>query len=189
MMIALMKQEKKTLHPLKFVMYIACASIVMIFAGLSSAYIVKRAQANWLSYDIPQIFYYSTAVIIFSSFTLIMTRRFFLRREMLRYKRWLFISALLGVTFVVLQYIGFRDFWNSGFTLTRNVAFSFLYVIVGVHAVHVLGGAIAMVVMYIQSFRRSRKNYDAVYIDIMNTYWHFVDLLWIYLLVFFILIR
>lgn len=188
-MIALMKQEKKTLHPLKFVMYCACASIVMIFAGLSSAYIVKRSQVNWLTFDIPIIFYYSTGVIILSSITLILSRRFFLNREMRRYKAWLFISAILGITFVILQYLGFKDFWNSGFTLTRNVAFSFLYIIVGVHAVHVLGGVTALIVMYIKSFSHSRKNYDAIYIDLMNTYWHFVDLLWIYLLVFFILIR
>lgn len=188
-MIALMKQEKKTIHPLKFVMYIACASIVMIFAGLSSAYIVKRAQANWLSFDIPLIFYYSTAVIILSSITLLLTRKCFLDRQMRKYKSWLFITAILGITFVILQYFGFKAFWNSGFTLTRNVAFSFLYVIVGVHAVHVLGGAVALIVMYLKTFSRSRKNYDATYIDLMNTYWHFVDLLWIYLLVFFLVIK
>jgi len=189
MMIALMKQEKKTIHPLKFVMYIACASIVMIFAGLSSAYIVKRNQANWLTYDIPGIFYYSTAVIIFSSITLILARKYFLSRQMRKYKGWLFASAVLGVTFVLLQYFGFKEFWNNGFTLTRNVAFSFLYVIVGVHALHVLGGVTAIIIMYIKSFSRTHKNYDAIYIDLMNTYWHFVDLLWIYLLVFFIIIR
>lgn len=189
MMIALMKQEKKTIHPLKFVMYIACASIVMIFAGLSSAYIVKRNQANWLTYDIPIIFYYSTAVIILSSITLILSRKFFLSRQMRKYKGWLFASAILGITFVVLQYFGFKAFWNSGFTLTRNVAFSFLYVIVGVHALHVMGGVVALIIMYIKSYSRSRKNYDAIYIDLMNTYWHFVDFLWIYLLIFFIMIR
>ena len=113
MMIALMKQEKKTIHPLKFVMYIACASIVMIFAGLSSAYIVKRNQANWLTYDIPGIFYYSTAVIIFSSITLILARKYFLSRQMRKYKGWLFASAVLGVTFVLLQYFGFKEFWNN----------------------------------------------------------------------------
>lgn len=188
-MIAVMKQEKKTIHPLKFIMWAGCASIVMMFAGLSSAYIVKRNQANWLTYDIPVIFYYSTAVIILSSITIMLSRRAFINREMKHYKGWLFATTVLGIAFVLLQYIGFKELWASGITLTRNVSFSFLYIIVGLHALHVLGGVVGLVVMYLKSYSRRRKNYNRIYIDLMNTYWHFVDLLWIYLLFFLLLIR
>ncbi|MGN6533339.1 MAG: cytochrome c oxidase subunit 3 [Ginsengibacter sp.] len=165
-------------------MWAGCASIVMMFAGLSSAYIVKRNQANWLTFDIPVIFYYSTAVIILSSITLMLTRKAFVNREMKQYKRLLFLTAIFGIAFVCLQYAGFKQLWASGITLTRNVSFSFLYIIVGLHAVHVAGGVVALVVMYLKSFSKRRKNYNPVYIDLMNTYWHFVDLLWIYLLLF-----
>jgi cytochrome c oxidase subunit 3 len=89
---------------------------------------------------------------------------------------------------VLLQYFGFKELWASGITITRNVSFSFLYVIVGVHALHVLGGVIALLVMYLKSYSRKRKNYDQIYIDLMNTYWHFVDFLWIYLLIFLVYI-
>jgi len=188
-MIAVMKQEKKTIHPLKFIMWAGCASIVMMFAGLSSAYIVKRNQANWLTFDIPVIFYYSTAVIILSSLTIMLSRKAFANREMRQYKRWLFVTTVLGITFVLLQYLGFKQLWASGITLTRNVSFSFLYIIVGLHAVHVLGGVVALIIMYLKSFSGRRKNYSQIYIDLMNTYWHFVDLLWIYLLFFLLLIR
>jgi cytochrome c oxidase subunit III len=188
-MIAVMKQEKKTIHPLKFIMWAGCASIVMMFAGLSSAYIVKRNQANWLSFDIPVIFYYSTAVIILSSITIMLSRKAFINREMRHYKSWLLATTILGIAFVLLQYAGFKQLWASGITLTRNVSFSFLYIIVGLHAVHVLGGVVALVIMYLKSFSRRRKNYNQIYIDLMNTYWHFVDLLWIYLLLFLMLIR
>ncbi len=187
-MIATMKQEKKIIHPLKFVMYAACASIVMIFAGLSSAYLVKRNQGNWITYDIPAIFYYSTAVIVLSSVTLLLSRRAFINREMKQYKMWLLFTVVLGSAFVLLQYIGFKQLWASGITVTRNVSFSFLYVIVGVHALHVLGGVIALLVMYLKSYSRKRKNYNPIYIDLMNTYWHFVDFLWIYLLIFLVYI-
>ena len=187
-MIVAMKQEKKVIHPLKFVMYSACASIVMIFAGLSSAYLVKRNQGNWLTYNVPVIFYYSTAVIILSSVTLWLSRRAFINRQMRHYKMWLFFTLILGFAFVFLQYTGFNQLWASGITVSRNVSFSFLYVIVGVHALHVLGGAIALLVMYLKSYSRKRKNYDPIYIDLMNTYWHFVDILWIYLLIFLIYI-
>lgn len=188
-MIALMKEEKNRFHPLKFVMWSACASIVMMFAGLSSAYIVKRSQTNWLTFDIPLIFWYSTVLIILSSFTLILCRKAFINREMRQYKRWLAITTVLGIAFVLFQYIGFTQLWASGITLTRNVSFSFLYIIVGLHAVHVMGGVVALIVMYLKSFSARRKNYSSISIELMNTYWHFVDLLWIYLLLFLVFIR
>lgn len=188
-MIAVMKEEKNSIHPLKFVMWAACASIVMMFAGLSSAYIVKRNQGNWLTFDIPIIFYYSTAVIILSSITIILSRKAFIDRRMKQYKRWLAATTLLGIVFVFLQYTGFRELWASGITLTRNVSFSFLYIIVGLHAVHVMGGVIALIIMYLKSISKRRKNYSPLYIELINTYWHFVDGLWIYLFLFLIIIR
>jgi cytochrome c oxidase subunit 3 len=188
-MIAVMKQEKNKMHPLKFVMWGACATIVMMFTGLSSAYIVKRTQGNWITYDIPGIFYYSTAVIILSSITILLTRKAFINRQMKQYKAWLAITMILGITFVILQYTGFKELWASGITLTRNVSFSFLYIIVGLHAIHVIGGVVALIVMYLKSFSTRRKNYSPIYIGLMSTYWHFVDLLWIYLLFFFIVVR
>jgi cytochrome c oxidase subunit 3 len=108
---------------------------------------------------------------------------------MRHYKRWLFLTTLLGIGFVFLQYFGFQELWENGITLTRNVSFSFLYIIVGLHALHVLGGVIALLIMYLKSFSRRRKNYNQIYIDLMNTYWHFVDLLWVYLLLFLVFIR
>lgn len=188
-MIAVMNEEKKSIHPLKFVMWSACASIVMMFAGLSSAYIVKRNQGNWFTFDIPIIFYYSTAVIILSSATIILARKAFISRQMKQYKTWLALTTLLGFVFVLLQYLGFRELWASGITLTRNVSFSFLYIIVGLHAVHVLGGVIALIIMYFKSISKKRKNYSTIPIELMNTYWHFVDGLWIYLLLFLVIIR
>lgn len=118
-----------------------------------------------------------------------LSRKAFANREMRQYKRWLFVTTVLGITFVLLQYLGFKQLWASGITLTRNVSFSFLYIIVGLHAVHVLGGVVALIIMYLKSFSGRRKNYNQIYIDLMNTYWHFVDLLWIYLLFFLLLIR
>ncbi len=188
-MIAVMNEEKNRIHPLKFVMWAGCASIVMMFAGLSSAYIVKRNQANWLTYDIPLVFWYSTAVIILSSIAIILSRKAFINREMKQYRAWLGLTTLLGITFVILQYFGFTELWENGITLTRNVSFSFLYIIVGLHALHVMGGVVALVIMYLKSFSSKRKNYSPISIELMNIYWHFVDLLWIYLLFFLVLIR
>ena len=138
-MIAVMKEQKNRIHPQKFTLWIGLASIVMMFTGLTSAYIVKRNMANWITFDLPGIFYYSTAVIIISSLTVILSRNYFRQREMKQYRLWLAITLALGVAFVLMQYNGFTQLWHSGVTLKRNVAFAFLYIIVGLHAFHVMG--------------------------------------------------
>ena len=184
-----MKQERKKIHPHLFTLWVGIASIVMMFAGLTSAYIVKRNLANWITFDLPSIFWFSTATIIVSSLTILLSRNYFKQGEMLQYRRWLTITMILGIAFITMQVFGFIHLWNSGFTLTRNVSFSFLYVIVGLHALHVVAGVIALLVMFLRTFSTRRKVYSSLPIEMMGTYWHFVDFLWIYLLVFLVLIR
>ncbi len=188
-MIAVMNEPRNRIHPHKFTLWIGLASIVMMFTGLTSAYIVKRNMANWITFDLPLIFWYSTAVIILSSITIIISRNYFRQREMKQYRLWLAITLGLGTLFVILQIIGFKELWHSGITLTRNVSFSFMYIIVGLHAIHVIGGVFALAVLLIKAYSIKRKNYSPVPIELMNTYWHFVDILWIYLMVFLTMIK
>ncbi len=188
-MIAVMKEQKERMHPHKFSLWIALASIIMMFTGFTSAYLVKRNMANWTTFELPLIFWYSTAVIIISSITIIVSRNYFRQREMKKYRLWLGVTLVLGTAFVCMQYIGFSELWHSGVTLTRNVSFSFLYIIVGLHALHVVGGVIALIILLIKAYSAKRKNYSIIPIDLMSTYWHFVDILWIYLLVFLSVIR
>ncbi len=188
-MIAVIKDQKNRIHPHKFTLWIGLASIVMMFAGLTSAYIIKRNLSNWITFDLPKVFWYSTAVIIFSSITVMLSQKAFKQREMKVYRRWLTVTMLLGIAFVFMQYVGFTQLWDSGITLTRNVSFSFLYIIVGLHALHVIAGVIALIIILVQAFRLKIKNYNPVQIELMSTYWHFVDFLWIYLLLFLVMIR
>lgn len=165
-------------------------SIVMMFAGLTSAYIVKSNQVNWENVRTPQVFWYSTLAILLSSLTIQMALRSFKQREMNHY-RWLMAATMaLGAVFIVLQWNGFMQLWNSGIRF-RGVAAAgqFLYVIFGLHALHVLGGAIALLVMFIKAFFGRTKTYASIGIEVMATYWHFVDILWIYLFLFFIVIK
>ena len=182
-------EQKKRIHPHKFTLWVGLASIVMMFAGFTSAYIIKRNQGNWVSFDLPKMFWYSTAVIIISSITLWLAKTAFKRREMLQYKNLVVATLVLGVLFIVLQIVGFKQLWANGITLNANVSFSFLYVIVGLHALHVLGGIIALLVMFAKAFSSRVRNYNIVPVEVISTYWHFVDFLWIYLLVFLIMIR
>ncbi|HRN71764.1 MAG TPA: cytochrome c oxidase subunit 3 [Ginsengibacter sp.] len=176
--------QRTKIHPKRYMMWMAIVSIIMMFVGLSSAFIVKRSQANWVSLEIPLVFFYSTGVILASSLTVAMAKRAFGLRQISRYAVWLGAAAVLGILFVVLQTIGFIELWNSGVTVSRNVSFSFLYVIVGLHALHVLGGVVALIVMFIKSFSARNIVYSPLGINLMATYWHFVDILWIYLLIF-----
>jgi len=182
-------KEKKKIHPHKFTLWVGIGSIVMMFAGLTSAYIVKRNQANWVSFELPQEFWFSTCVMVLSSISVIMALRKFKERKMKQYRMLMTTSLSLGVLFILLQYVGFFHLWNAGITLQASVSYSFLYVIVGLHAVHVLGGVLAIAFMLLRSFSDRTKHYSTVPVELVNTYWHFVDLLWIYLLVFLIMIK
>jgi len=181
-------RQKQKIHPHKFTMWIAICSIIMMFAGLTSAYIVKSNQASWIDIKTPKVFWFSTAAILLSSLTIQMALRSFKQREMKRYRQLMAVTTILGVAFIVMQWTGFTQLWNSGVQF-KGVAGAgqFLYVIFGLHALHVLGGAIALMVMFIKAFFGQTKTYGSIGIEVMATYWHFVDILWIYLFVFFIL--
>lgn len=180
---------KNKIHPHKFTLWVGIGSILMMFAGLTSAYIVKRNQANWISFEIPVMFWYSTAAIVLSSITIYLADKAFRTREMNRYRSLTAVTLALGILFIVFQVWGFWELWQLGLTLQSNVAYSFLYVIVGIHAAHVLGGIIALIYMSLKAFSTRTKNYSTVSVELVSTYWHFVDILWIYLLIFLLMIR
>jgi cytochrome c oxidase subunit 3 len=187
-MIAVQTSEPRRIHPHKFTLWVAIGSIVMMFAALTSAYIVKKNQANWLEFDLPQVFWYSTAVILLSSVTMHLALKAFKAREMGRYRTLITLTAGLGLVFITLQYLGFRDLELRNIALTgprSNSAASFLFVITGLHMVHVLGGVIALLVIFTRAYSVSVKNYSALPIEMAATYWHFVDVLWIYLFIFY----
>jgi len=187
-MASVSNQQRKRLHPHKFSLWIAMASILMMFAGFTSAYIVKRNDANWLQFSLPPIFTYSTIVILLSSLTIYLASRSFKARNMVRYRLFITITAALGVLFVILQTLGFKYLQAHGVKLIgsgSNPSGSFLGVITGVHMLHVVGGVIVLLVLFIRAFNRRSKNYSTVPIEIASTYWHFVDAIWIYLFIFF----
>lgn len=180
--------ERNRIHPHKFTMWVAMGSIIMMFAGLTSAYIVKKNQANWLEFNLPGIFWYSTAVILLSSLTMHLAVKSFKAREAGRYRALITVTALLGLAFITMQCFGFISLEQRNIALTgarSNSSASFLFVITGVHMLHVLGGVIALLIQFIRAFAVKKRNYSAVPVEITATYWHFVDVLWVYLFVFY----
>ncbi|MBX2889071.1 MAG: cytochrome c oxidase subunit 3 [Ferruginibacter sp.] len=182
-------EQKHKIHPYKFSLWLGIASILMMFAGLTSAVIVKRNQANWISYDIPQFFWWSSLAIIISSITLVLAAKAFTHRQMKQYRNLMAVTCVLGTAFLVLQSLGFYNMWQQGLTISSTSSVAFLYVLAGMHALHALGGLVALIVLYAKSYSRKQKMYSVLPIQLISLYWHFVGILWIYLLVFLIMIR
>lgn len=179
-----MSLQRKKIHPHKYSLWIAMGSITMMFIGFTSAYVVKRAQANWFTFQLPVIFWISTAVILTSSVTIQMAVKQFRNRNMQRYKQLITLTAILGVAFAACQWMGFKQMNDMGLPLSGPASVSFIYVIVSAHLLHVLGGVVALLIMFGRAFRTRVRTYSAVPIEVAATYWHFVDGLWIYLLIF-----
>ncbi|HUR10065.1 MAG TPA: heme-copper oxidase subunit III [Flavitalea sp.] len=187
MMTASVSSQRKKIHPHKFTLWVAIGSIIMMFAGLTSAYIVKGNLPGWSSLVVPVVFYYSTAVMLASSISVQGALKAFKERNMRQYRLLITITAILGVLFMALQYVGFRTLWNSGISWKGSGPGQFLYIIFGLHALHVLGGVIALLIMFIKAYSAKFRNYNPVSVELISTYWHFVDLLWLYLFIFFLI--
>jgi cytochrome c oxidase subunit 3 len=195
-----MALERRKIHPHKFALWLALGSIVMMFAGLTSAYIVRMAQGNWRMFHMPVTFYVSTGVIMLSSVTMAMGLRAFRSRNIRRYRTMILSTILLGLLFGALQAFSFYQLYHvpqalqlaDGTTIMQTVRVngnpseSFLFIIAGLHLTHILGGILALLFVFFRAYRLHVKEYKATGLEIVATYWHFVDLLWIYLFLFFL---
>lgn len=179
---------KKKIHPQKFALWIAMASIAMMFAGLTSGYIVRKAQGNWRQYEMPVVFWISTLVILLSSVTIVLGLRAFKNREIPKYRFLITTTLFLGILFGVLQYVGFYQLYHlpQPVRVDGNPSESFLFIIAGLHLLHIAGGIIALAIVFLRAYRVHVKVYKSTGLEIVANYWHFVDLLWIYLFVFFL---
>jgi cytochrome c oxidase subunit III len=160
---ARVNEQRKKIHPHKFSMWIAIASIIMAFAALTSAYLVKMNQDYWVEYRLPLVFTISTIVILASSGTMHLAVKAAKLREMPRYRMLITLTALLGLVFVALQIAGFYQVHGAGVKLVgerSNAAGSFLLAIAGLHIVHMLGGVIALLVMFFRAFSRKTRVYS-----------------------------
>ena len=175
-------EQKNKLHPHKFTLMVAIGSMIMMFGGFTSAYIVKRNQPKWQTFELPAEFWFSTIAIIASSITVMLAVKAFKARQMPRYRTLMLATLLLGIAFVILQYMGFVAMYKQGFTLQASASYAFLYVIVGLHALHVLGGVVALAVLTARAYSPQRRNYSSIPVEVAALYWHFVDGLWICLL-------
>lgn len=183
-----MGNSSRKMHPHKFLLWIAIGSLTMMFAGLTSAYIVKSNQAGWQPVKVPGIFYLSTIVIVASGISIWMAQKAIVTKQMVRYRLLVSVTAVLGLVFLLTQFMGFSELWQQKITFKESIAGSFFYVIAGLHALHVLGGVIALLVLVLRIFSSGTKFYSSIPVETAGLYWHFVDILWVYLFIFFLLV-
>ena len=186
---AFVKGNRSNIHPHKIALWISFGSILMMFAGLTSAYAVRQAAGNWHEFRLPTLFFVSTAVILMSSAAIHGSLYFFRKGAEMPYKVLLLLAFLLGCAFIVLQYKGWEALAAMGVVINGNPADSFMYVIPGIHAAHVLGGLGALTVSLVHGFSLPFKPTPrrVLRLELTAQYWHFVDFLWVYLLLFFVL--
>jgi len=181
--------RKKSAKPM---LWVSMISMVMFFAGLTSAYVISMKRDDWVTFELPNAFYISTLLIILSSITISMSQRFIKKGKRELSIVLLLITFALGIAFVWQQYAGFEDLRNAGLFFTgptSTVSTSFIIGITLMHAFHVIAGILVLLVVIYNHFKYKYKSDDLLGFELGAIFWHFVDVLWIYLFFFFYFIR
>jgi cytochrome c oxidase subunit III len=181
--------KKKAAKPM---LWVSMISMVMFFAGLTSAYVLSMERDDWVTFDLPQAFYVSTFLIVASSITLSLSQKLLKKDKRQLSLLLIVITLLLGIGFVWQQYIGFNQLKSVGLFFTgpeSTVSTSFIIGITFMHIIHLFAGLIVLFVVIYNHFKYKYKPNDLLGFELGAIFWHFVDILWIYLFFFFYFIR
>ena len=181
--------RKKSAKPM---LWVSMISMVMFFAGLTSAYVISMRRDDWVTFELPDAFYISTVLIILSSITISISQRLIKKEKRELSIAFLLITFALGIAFVWQQYAGFEDFRSAGLFFTgptSTVSTSFIIGITLMHALHVFAGIIVLLVVIYNHFNHKYTSDDLLGFELGAIFWHFIDVLWIYLFFFFYFIR
>jgi len=172
----------------KQMLWISMISMTMMFAGLTSAYVVSKKREDWVGFDLPNAFYISTILIILSSITFYLAKYYIKQNKKSNTSIFLAFTLLLGLGFVYFQFQGFKYLVDVGlyFTGTQsNVSSSFLYVITLAHLFHIFAGILVLCYVLYKSLKGKYSSENSLGLELAAIFWHFVDALWIYLFLFF----
>lgn len=183
------EQQARKGRTYKMLLIFGMVSILMVFAGLTSAYVVSKARPDWLKdFTLPSAFFASTLVMLISSFTYYGALKAIKKGNRNLTTILLWSTLLLGVLFVILQFVGFSQVIAEGYFFTgseSNVTTSFLYIVVIVHLAHLLGGFISLLVVIYNHYKQKYNPAQTLGIELSALYWHFMDFIWLYLFLFF----
>jgi cytochrome c oxidase subunit 3 len=167
----------------KLGLWLAMGTITMLFASFTSAYIVRSAGQDWVPLEVPSILWLNTAILLLSSVTMEISRRSFHRWQPITFRKWLLATAVLGSAFLVGQLFAWRELSRQGIYLVSHPHSSFFYVLTAVHGVHLIAGVLVLFYVLALAARYRLTPGESSSPTIAATYWHFVDGLWLYLMV------
>lgn len=177
------------MNPKKFALWLFMVSVVMVFAALTSAYIVRKGEGNWLIFDIPTLFWVNTGVILASSISMHWAYLAAKRDSLESVKIATTITTILGIAFLVGQVLAWGDLVKNGVYFVGNPSGSFVYVLSGLHGLHLVSGVVFLIILLTATMTYKVHSKSMARIEMCATYWHFLGGLWLYLFVFLLLNR
>lgn len=172
----------------KLILWFAMLSMTMMFAGLTSAFVVSKSRGDWLkNFQMPSAFFISTIVIILCSVTFLLAKRAIKKDDRKATTNYLLLTLFLGFLFVFFQFKGFGQIVEQGYYFTgpeSNITTTFLYIVAVTHLAHLFGGLISLLIIIYNHFKQKYNSTQFLGIELGAMYWHFLDFLWIYLFLF-----
>ena len=182
------EHQSRTARSYKLLLLFAMISMTMMFAGLTSAFVVSKSRADWLKdFQLPSAFYFSTALIIGCSLTFHLAKKAIQKNNQTATTAFLLATLALGIGFVILQFVGFGQIVANGYYFTgaeSSITTTFLYIVTVVHLAHLAGGLISLLIIIYNHFKQKYNSTQTLGIELGAMYWHFLDLLWVYLFLF-----
>jgi cytochrome c oxidase subunit III len=192
--IKIVEEARKPLsmHPKKFALWLFIASVMMLFAAWTSAYLVKRGEPGWSSFELPSLFWVNTFIVLLSSSAMFWAQRAARKDNIEMTKVSLIVTLVLGIGFLVGQLQAWNQMTDMGYYFTgmgSNTSSSFIYVLSGFHGLHIVGGLVFLVIVLVKTIKLKVNSGNMISIEMCSVYWHFLSVLWLYLFVFLILNR
>ena len=182
------EHKARSARSYKLLLWFAMMSMTMMFAGLTSAFVVSKSREDWMKdFHMPIAFFFSTVTIILCSVTFHLAKKAIQKDNKKATTNYLLLTLALGVLFVILQFIGFNQIVQSGYYFTgaeSNITTTFLYVVTVVHLAHLFGGLISLLIIIYNHFKQKYNASQTLGIELGAMYWHFLDFLWVYLFLF-----
>ena len=177
----------KSVNAKKFALWLFIVSICMLFAGLTSAYIVKKSDGRWLQFDMPDMFLYSTVVLVLSSVAMHWTYLKAKDNSLKAVKIGITATAAIAIAFFYMQYLSWVELVAQDVFLVGNPSGSFVYIFSGLHLAHLIGGLVFLLVVFLDTMNYKVHSKSMLAIEMCTTYWHFLGGLWIYLYLFLVM--
>ncbi|RXJ52798.1 cytochrome c oxidase subunit 3 [Gelidibacter gilvus] len=180
--------EEKNNRAKKMMLWFGIVSLIMSFAGWTSAFVVSSTREDWIKdFQLPNAFIVSTVMVVLSSVTFMLAQKAIKSNQRQLTTTWLMATLVLGIAFITNQFLGFQQIIDMGYNFTgptSNVTMSYIYLIAMVHIAHVIVGLVCILVVIYNHFKQKYTATDMVGFELAATFWHFIDILWVYLFLF-----